>query len=53
MAKLIDFDKKYRMFVAGSIKDLTELKEDELEKALNDTVRKWLDAPDAELGGAR
>lgn len=51
MAKLIDFDKKYRTFVTGSIRDLSDLKEDELEKTLNDTVRKWLDAPDAELGG--
>ncbi len=51
MAKLIDFDKKYMAFAAKSLKDLANLKEDELEGALNETVKKWLKADDAELGG--
>lgn len=51
MAKLIDFDKKYMAFAAKSLKSFSDLKEDELEKALNDTVSKWVTTDDAELGG--
>lgn len=51
MAKLIDFDKKYMTFVAKSVKDLAELKDEELENALNDTVKKWLSTADEDLGG--
>jgi hypothetical protein len=51
MAKLIDFDKKYMSFASKYVKDMANLSEDELEKALNDTVSKWLKEGDAELGG--
>lgn len=51
MAKLIDFDKKYMAFAAGSLKDLANLKEDELEGALNDSVSRWLATKDADLNG--
>ena len=51
MAKLIDFDKKYMAFAAGSLKEMANLKEDELEGALNDSVNRWLAAKDADLDG--
>ncbi len=51
MAKLIDFDKKYMVFASGSLKEMANLKEDELEDALNDTVKRWLATKDADLGG--
>lgn len=51
MAKLIDFDREYMRYAASKLKSMGELKDDALEKALNDTMKQWLSTKAEWLGG--
>jgi HEAT repeat protein len=42
LAALIDFDREYMRYAALRLKGMGELKDDALEKALNDTMKAWL-----------
>lgn len=51
MEQLIDFDRDYMLFAAKRLKGRDEIKDDELEKELNDSMRDWLNAASPALGG--
>lgn len=51
MAALIDFDREYMRYAASKLKDMGDMKDAALEKALNDTMQAWLSEKADWLGG--
>lgn len=51
MAALIDFDREYMRFAAAKLAGKGELKDNALEKALNDSMKEWLSQKADWLGG--
>lgn len=50
MAELIDFDKQYMRFTAAKLAGKGEIKDDAVERILNDCMREWLDTKADWLG---